>query len=295
MRIGYPCINLSLSCRGSKTFRLKSYSEERMRETIENNLSCLWEILEFNDAHDILFFRITSDLIPFASHPVCTFPWRDAFRETFQRIGAYIRGHVMRVSLHPDQFILINSIREDIFQRSLQELIYQADVLDLLGLDESAKIQIHVGGLYGERTKSLQRFVERYKKLPKKITQRLVIENDDRLFDVQDCLDLHQATGIPVVFDVFHFLCLNRKERLNEVFPRVHRTWSAKDGILIADYSSQKPDARPGTHVHSIDMEDFRGFLRETNAYNFDIMLEIKNKERSALKALEVMREERAM
>lgn len=253
------------------------------------------EILQFNQRYNLLFFRITSQLIPFASHPVCAFPWQKEFRETFQRIGAYIRERGMRISMHPDQFILINSIRKDIFQRSVQELFYHAEVLDLLGLDESAKIQIHAGGVYGDKIKSMKKFVKRYRELPAKITKRLVIENDERLFDVRDCLSLHHATGIPVVFDAFHFSCKNRAEALGDVFFRTHQTWTQGDGILIVDYSSQKPGSRTGTHSDSIDIMDFRKFLCETKCFDFDIMCEIKDKERSAIKAREVVKEERSM
>ena len=65
MRIGYPCINLSPACRSSSTFRLKSYSARLLREKAAGNLEGLLKILEYNVAHHILFFRITSDLVPF--------------------------------------------------------------------------------------------------------------------------------------------------------------------------------------------------------------------------------------
>jgi UV DNA damage endonuclease len=134
MKIGYPCIHLSLPCRSSRTFRLASYSEERMHITVKNNLECLMSILEFNVKNNLLFFRITSDLIPFASHPACKFPWQKEFKKNFRKIGNFIIKHKIRVTMHPDQFTLINSPDRGIFNRSVRELRYHSDVLDLLGI-----------------------------------------------------------------------------------------------------------------------------------------------------------------
>ena len=116
----------------------------------------LERILKFNVQHDILFFRIISDLIPFASHPICTFNWQNAFAEQFKRIGNLIQNFSIRISMHPDQFTIINSLENDVFLRSVRELAYHAQVLDMMELDNSAKIQIHIGGVYGNKNKRLQ-------------------------------------------------------------------------------------------------------------------------------------------
>ena len=84
--------------------------------------------------------------------------------------------------MHPDQFVLINSPSEEIFEKSIRDLIYHEEVLSLLGLDSTHKIQIHVGGMYGDKTTAIERFVKRFEALPERIKKRLVIENDDRLF-----------------------------------------------------------------------------------------------------------------
>ncbi|HUV02937.1 MAG TPA: hypothetical protein VMW67_05800 [Desulfobacteria bacterium] len=157
MRIGYPCINWTISCKGDRTFRLKSYSEERLIETVENNLNCLQEILAFNIDHTLLFFRITSDLVPFASHPINQFDWQGHFKHKFEGLGAFITRHGIRISLHPDQFTLINSVNTEVFERSVKELLYHAEVLDLMELDTTAKIQLHVGGVPANRSARLQK------------------------------------------------------------------------------------------------------------------------------------------
>ncbi|MFA5102641.1 MAG: UV DNA damage repair endonuclease UvsE [Candidatus Thermoplasmatota archaeon] len=290
MKIGYPCINRSLSCNGNRTFRLQSYSEERLQHTIQNNLDCLSRILQYNLDHGVLFFRITSDLVPFASHPICTFPWQRTFQHQFNEIGQFIRKNNMRISMHPDQFIVLNTPREEVFQRSIAELAYHAAVLDLLDLDTTAKIQLHVGGVYGDKSQSLQRFIDRFTSLDHSITRRLVIENDEKSYHIKDCLQISGKTGIPILFDHFHHSLLHNHELLVQVLYSCQETWMKKDGIPMVDYSSQKPDKPPGAHAEHLDSSSFTHFLLQSQPYDFDLMLEIKDKEHSAIQALELLK-----
>jgi len=286
MKIGYPCINRSIGCLSSRTFRLKSYSEERLIETVGGNLECLLQTLRFNVERGLLFFRITSDLVPFASHPVCRFDWRRHFRKLFKGIGAFIRTNRVRVSMHPDQFTLINSLSEDVLKRSIAELRYHAAVLDQMGLDLASRIQIHVGGVYGDRKGSMQRFEERYSRLPLPVRRRLVVENDEKSYSLRDCLKLHERTGIPVVCDVFHHRLLNHGENIREALRLAGLTWKKRDGLPIVDYSTQASGKRRGSHAASIRPAAFKRFLSDSKPFDFDLMLEIKDKEKSALRAL---------
>lgn len=286
MRIGYPCINVGIGCKAAKTFRLKSYSEERLKQTMENNLSCLEQILKFNLANNLFFFRITSDLIPFASHPANRFNWQDHYRLEFAAIGAFIRKNRMRISMHPDQFTLINSLDKGIFERSKKELDYHRQVLDLMELETSAKIQIHVGGVYGDKQKSIKRFVERFYDLDKSVRRRLVIENDDISYDVSDCLQISHQIQVPVLFDVFHHQ-INNSGPIKEALELCTKSWDLeRDGIPMLDYSSQKSAASRRSHTDSIDLQDFGHFLTQSQPFDFDVMLEIKDKEKSAIKAI---------
>ncbi len=244
-------------------------------------------MLKFNAKHEIFFFRITSDLIPFASHPVNTFDWRDYFGPKLEEIGDFVRKHKMRISMHPDQFTLINSVDRNIFKRSCMELAYHSSIFDLMKLDASAKIQIHLGGVYGNRNKSMRRFVNRYYELDNDIRRRLVVENDDRLYNLHDCIGISGRTELPVVFDVFHHRINGKGETAKEALQLSSKTWRRKpDGVPMIDYSSQKIDGSIRQHTESINLRDFKDFLQETFPLDFDIMLEIKDKERSAIKAV---------
>jgi UV DNA damage endonuclease len=285
MKIGYPCLNRSIGCTSSRTFRLRSYSPPRLVETVRGNLLCLHRILEFNQKNGLLFFRITSDLVPFASHPVCAVPWPETFAAEFAAIGAFIKGNGMRISMHPDQFTLINSPDPEIFRRSAAELNYHARVLDLLGLDLTAKIQIHGGGVYGDKAKSLDRFCSRFERLAQSVRRRLVVENDDRQYSVADCLAINRRTEIPVLFDSFHHQLNRNGEDPAEALLLAAATWGKRDGLPMVDYSSQKNGERSGSHAESIDLRDFAAFIATAGGLDFDIMLEIKDKEKSALRA----------
>ncbi len=292
MRIGYPCLNWGIGCKGDRTFRLTSYSERRLVETVQGNLECLGAMLRYNVAHSLLFFRITSDLVPFASHEVCRYDWRGAFAGVFAELGSYARTHRVRLSMHPDQFVLLNSPSEDVTARSIAELRYHAEVLDAMGMGPDAKIQIHVGGAYGHKASSIERFLCRYEALDEGIRRRLVIENDDRVFSVADCVGIGSLAGIPVVFDWLHHRIHPSGQGLAEELERVVATWGPEDGPPIVDYSSQRPGGRPGSHAETVDLEDFAAFLAGSRPFDFDLMLEIKDKEASALRVLPVVRQD---
>ncbi|UOQ74194.1 UV DNA damage repair endonuclease UvsE [Hymenobacter cellulosilyticus] len=292
MRIGYPCVNESLDCTSSATFRLASYSAERVELAVAANLMCLQRILEYNVANELRFFRISSGIVPFGSHPINTFPWQTRFAAEFQAIGDYVKAQRMRISFHPDQFVVLNSPSEDIVQRSVAELVYQGSMLDLMGLDSTAKLQIHVGGLYGDRDLAISRFISTYRDLPAAVQRRLVIENDDRLFSLRDCLRVHEAVGIPILFDNFHHECLNHGEPMAEALQLAASTWHPeRDGVLMMDYSSQQVGERKGKHTSTLEEELFREFLTHLHGLDVDIMLEIKDKEASACRAISVLRE----
>jgi UV DNA damage endonuclease len=309
MKIGYPCINTSIERNTPSTFRLAFYSENRLIQTVEDNLKHLAKVLKYNVDHDLLFFRISSDIVPFASHPICKFDWDKHFQSEFKEVGDYIKKHHIRISMHPDQFVVINSPSEKIVNSSINELKYHCRVLDCMNLAETAKIQIHVGGAYGNKIDAIDRFVKIYNNdkntlLDEYIKRRLVIENDDRLYNLSDCLYINQKTDIPILLDIFHHECFNSgEESLFSALKKAKSTWKKdKDGIPMVDYSSQNVmdilyhgmnrETRKGKHTTAIDQILFNRFLKETAGLDFDIMLEIKDKEKSALIALELLRKQ---
>lgn len=289
MKIGYPCSNLSVDCSASRTFRLASYSPERLIDAVRANLDCLGRILRWNHEHDIRFFRISSATVPFASHEVMAVDWQSHFADHFAQLGELVRQHEMRINVHPGQYILLNALKPEVFERSVAELYYHAELFELMGLDHTHKIQIHTGGVYGDKPAAIQRFIDRYPALPELVSKRLVIENDERQFSLADNLVIHEATGIPLLFDTFHHSILNNGESLEKAFDLFMPTWHGH-GLPMMDYSSQNAEKQAGAHTQSIDLENFSRVMAQLGDRDVDIMLEIKDKEHSARKAMDWVR-----
>jgi UV DNA damage endonuclease len=162
MRIGYPCNNLTLGISAARTFRLAAYSPDRLLTTIDANLDALEAYLAWNAEHDIRYFRISSGTIPFASHPVMDVPWQVVRADRLAKIGETVRANGVRVNVHPGQYTLINSPRDEVVAAAIADLVYHTELLDVMGLDDTNKVQIHVGGVYGDKPAAMDRFVRQW-------------------------------------------------------------------------------------------------------------------------------------
>ena len=285
IRLGYACINTKLDA-PNRTCRLKNATPEKILELASANVEALQPILEWNAARGIELFRITSDLIPFGSHPINTVPWWQILKSQFASLGEFIGNKRLRVSMHPGQFTILNSPRHEVVANSVKELEYHTAVLDALGVDNSHKIVIHLGGVYEDKRKSLGRFVENCKKLDSRIRARLVIENDERCYTVADALKASKAIGVPVVFDVFHHVWNPALESLpvRSIIRLAAKTWRKRDGRVKIHYSNQWPGGPAGAHSKSINVGKFLQFYDTIHDLDVDIMLEVKDKQQSVLK-----------
>lgn len=190
--------------------------------------------------------------------------------------------------MHPGQYTVLNSNRNDVIGRSILELEYHTNVLNLMNQGPDAKIVVHLGGVYGDRENAMRRFLEIYQGLADSTKNRLVIENDERSYTIADCISIHDETGIPVVLDNLHHEANNDGESIVTAFKMVRHSWTSSDGPPIVHYSTQQPGGRPGKHALSIDSQHFQTFLESFRRYDFNVMLEVKDKERSAIEGIRV-------
>jgi len=293
MNVGYACLTLGVPGTEYRTLRQKDISPAKMRSIIDTNLSALERVIDYNGTMGIRLFRITSDLIPFGSSPKNPVSWVNEFSARFHRIGTKIREYGIRVSMHPGQYTVLNSPNPDVVSRSVDDLLYHAQILDALGTDATSKIVLHVGGIYGDRERAIRRFIDNYRFLPENVKKRLIIENDDRSFTIQEVLGIANELRIPAVFDNLHHEINPSADHKTEAewVIEAGKTWKPIDGKQKIHYSQQDPGEQRGSHSFTIAIDPFLEYVGEIA--DADVMLEVKDKNWSAIKCHNCLRPDR--
>ncbi len=289
MKIGYACVNPILPGSGFRKCRKNSADDKLLNELISYNIDALESLIDHNIEKGIRLFRIGSDIIPFGSDDINKLNWREDHAEGFARIGKKIRKSGMRVSMHPGQYTVLNSPDENTRKNAVKDIEYHCSVLDLLGTESSCKIILHVGGAYGDKSKAASDFIKSFKELPDALHNRIVIENDDRIFNIGDVIEVAHECGIPAVFDNLHNEANPSEKRATDKYwiQKAADTWRSCDGVQKIHYSQQDPGKRKGAHSERIDAEVFLDFCNESLPEDKpDIMLEVKDKNLSAVKCI---------
>lgn len=293
IKIGYACIPMAVPFRTNRGFLLKNLTERNFYKCVEDNIMDLKRILNYNLQEGIKLFRISSDIIPFGSHANNNFSYKEEFKEQLKSIGEYIVLSGIRVSMHPGQYTVLNSETEATVTRAISDIEYQCGFLQNLNLPKSHKVVIHVGGLYGNKEKAMERFMHNFEKLSQEAKGRLIIENDDKTYNALDVLDLCNELKVPMVFDNLHHF-YNPPEHnmpMNEILYRVQETWREEDGPMKLHYSDMDLQKKKGAHSKTVDSNNFMRFLETVVPFNPDIMLEVKDKDISAIKCNNLFRE----
>ena len=246
-----------------------------------HNSESLLQAIEYCADNGILSFRITSTLMPLYTHPQCKYsieqlPSSDQIVAILEECGRQAKENKIRLGFHPDQFVVLNSPKEDVVEKSIEDLSYHADLAELLGADS---INIHGGGVYGDKGLALKRLQAVLAKLPKRILSRLTLENDDKSYTPSDLLPVCQAMGIPLVYDVHHHRCLPDTLDEEEASKRAYVTWDREPLFHISSPKEGWDGPKPSRHHDYIDIEDFPALWKEMLPLTVEV--EAKAKERA--------------
>jgi UV DNA damage endonuclease len=270
------------------------------------SLAYLRDVFAYLRQIDVHMYRLSSDLAPYVTHPdLPQFHNQiDECADELATLGQIARQDGLRLSFHPGAFVVLNSPDEAVVAKTIADLEAQTRILDRMGLGPEAVINTHVGGVYGDKQAAIDRFVERHRSLPEAVRQRLVLENDERSFDIGDTYAIHQQTGIRLVFDQLHHLCNPAPDMSLETAlglalstwpadqtPKIH--FSTPHTAMISgetrDESGRKRrtlrEPRLSQHADLIDPFAFIALCRAaSDDRDFDVMLECKAKDVALLR-----------
>ena len=293
--LGYACINMTLGKEKittnrsmiKKTFLTKGVSY--VSELAYKNVVDLEKILKWNVKNNIYFFRVSSDIFPWASeYDLETLPQIHLIRIVLQRIGKFVQENNVRITCHPGPFNVLGSPNDDVVRRTIIDLELHGKIFDLMGLSKTPfnKINIHCNGAYGDKVETMKRFCRKFDMLSDSVKSRLTVENDDKvsMYSVKDLMQIHNTIGIPIVFDYHHHKFCTGDLSEEDALRLATSTWGTV--TPVAHYSESKAlhenDSKIKPQAHS----DYIDILPNTYGLDIDIMLETKQKELALLKVI---------
>ena len=289
-RLGYACQNMVLKNQKVRANRraIKRTFEEKglayIGELVAQNLKDLHTILEWNHKHNIRVFRMSSDITPWGSEYEFTdLPNATEVMALFKKAGQYALDHDIRLSFHPGQFCVLASPKEHVVLNAISDLELHGRLMDALLQPRShlAKINIHLGGAYGDKQQAAKTFCQNFTRLSDAVKSRLTVENDDRtnLFSTQELYDyVYTNTGIPIVFDFHHHAIhpdgLSEQAGLSLAF----KTWRVRP---CTHYSESKQLERPTAILRAHSNLIYSKI--PDHGLDFDCVVEAKGKEQAVL------------
>lgn len=235
---------------------------ERLSEIVEHNAGSLLAAVERVAQLGLGAFRITSTLLPRATHPEVGYeldelPGGSRIRERLEQVRTLALRHTVRLSFHPDQFVVLGSPNRRALDSSLAELELHGLMAQWVGAD---MINIHAGGVYGDREAALARLRRSVERLSEPVRVRLTLENDDRSYGLRDLLPVARDLQIPLTYDVHHHRCLPDGLSVAEATELAARTWESRRAPQHVHVSSPKHGwgaRNPRPHADYVDLDDF--------------------------------------
>lgn len=296
--IGYACINTGFSERPksqrittNRTMIKKTFDAKGIHYASEltlSNVTDLMEIVKWNDENGIKFFRMSSEMFPWASHySIDDMPHIKEISKKLKEVGDFAKKHNHRLTFHPGPFNKLASPKENVVKNTINDLEIHGKIMDLMGLPRThwAKINIHVGAAYGDKPTALATFCKNVERLSPAVRTRLTVENDDKasLYSTKELYEgVYKQTNIPIVFDYHHHKFCTGGQTEKEALELACSTWG--DIIPVVHYSESAREEQNNSKIREQKHSDL--VYNKINTYNnnINIMIEAKRKELAVLK-----------
>ena len=305
-RMGYACINMQLSSQKPRIYTgrsmikrtFKSKGIDYASQLGLDNCKDLYKILEWNKENGFNFFRITSNLFPWSSeYNLSDMPDYDEICDILSKAGRYAIDNDIRITSHPGPFNVLTSPHPHVVENCINDLSIHGEVFDLMNLSRTPynKINIHIGGAYGDKVSAMERFCENFHRLPDSVKTRLTVENDDKatMYSVVDLYEgVYCKIGIPIVFDYHHHRFCNGGLSEEDALEVAISTWN--NIVPVVHYSESRNIEQEDDKIRPQAHSDYVRDYIDTYGNRVDIMVEAKAKELAVLKYKEIHNDIRA-
>ena len=296
MNLGYACINTELNSRKgddrittNRSMIKRTFQEKGLEYTSElvlQNVTDLYSIIEWNEQNNIKFFRLSSEMFPWASEYYQdwdNFPNIEKIKSILQDCGNLATKYGHRITSHPGPFNVLVSPNENVVQNTITDLTIHADVFEFMGLSRTPynKLNIHCNGVYGDKESAMDRFCKNFERLPESVQSRLTVENDDKasMYSVQDLYDgIYKRVGIPIVFDYHHHGFCTGDLTEQKALELAISTWP-DDIVPAVHYSESRRREQLDESIRPQAHSDYITDYINTYGHRVDIMVEAKHKE----------------
>ena len=285
IRLGYACISKTLSnVTTSSTVTYTTFQKDKdykkIDTAIKSNLNALKEILTYNIKNNIHFFRLSSKLIPLATKSDVIFDYIDPYKDYYHSIAKIIKDNKLRIDFHPDEFCVLNSTKSEVVKNSIAILEYHYKLLKALEIKNKILV-LHIGGNTFGKKNSISRFINNFNTLSKDIQESIAIENDDKIFNIRDCVYISKNINVPVILDYHHHICNHDELDINDYLKDILSSWHNTTPKM--HFSSPKNKTKKDFRSHNdyINVDDFINFIDLLKPFNHDvdIMIEAKAKD----------------
>lgn len=290
-RLGYVAMSVHVqNASPSQTMTYRQFSALQDREAAirkleriaESNLENTLRLLKHSAASGITFFRMSSRLIPLATHEeLSDWNYIQPLKEHLTAIGQFATEKDMRIDFHPDHFVVLNSPDQHTFKFSLLVLKYHYRLLHAMGIDPTHRCVLHLGGGYQNKEKALEQFIENWAYVPSGIQKMVMLENDDKIFTMEDCLYVCEKLNIPFIFDLHHHMANHVESDWTKQWERVIQTWEHSSLPIKMHISSPKSSKDFKSHADLVDYNMFKTFVEYVSGSTnqIDCMIEAKQKD----------------
>ena len=298
--LGLCCINTKLRVQKppifcSRSCIRKTFSVEHAKTLAQQNVADISKMIEWNQQHGIRCFRLSSDMFPHMTDTETEKYTIDFASEGLQRAGELAKKYGHRIVMHPGQYNQVASKNLDVYVKTIEDLSHHANILDTMGIDHDGVLIVHGGGTYGDKERTIRRWIDQYDDLPVRVKQRLVIENCERQYSTLDCLEISSYIDIPVVFDFHHYNCYSQLHpeepqlSISELLPQVIETWTSQDKTPLMHISEQG-EGRVGHHSDFIEKipQELIDYQSRNPEQQIDLEVEAKMKEQAIFKLAKI-------